>query len=322
MSLRTTVIGSYPKVAQSRSDHLPGVIDKWQRQLASEAQLEEELKKVTRRVIQEQEQAGIDLVTDGQIRWEDLAHPVARSVSGISRGTLKRFFDNNVYYRKLEVDGTPRWEKSSVAEDFRFAASVAKGPVKAVLPGPLTLVTFTELRAGQSRQELLDLYTGLLVQEAKALSAAGALEIQLDEPAFLAGEPLLARGIEAINRIFGNLQGKVRRWVACYFHDVSTVLSALSQLEVEVLCLDGVSGPQVLQGLKKTAFKGEVALGLVDARNTRLESADELKGQIQNLAKVIPLERLWLSPNCGLEFLPHESALKKLKLLQEVKEGL
>lgn len=315
MSIRTTVIGSYPKVTESGEDNLPGVIDKWQRQAASDAALEEELTKVTQRVLREQEAAGMDLVTDGQIRWEDLAHPIARSVSGLTRGTLKRFFDNNVYYRKLEVNGGLRWSKSSTAEEFRLASSLAKRPVKAVLPGPLTLVSFTEPKAGQSRQELLEIYTPLLAQEAQALAAAGAQEIQIDEPAFAPGEPLLEKGVEAVNRILEGI--KARRWVACYFHDVSKILPSLAKLKVEVLSLDLISGPGLPAELKKGIWKGEVAVGVLDARNTRLESVEEIKRLIGQAAQAIPAERLWLSPNCGLEFLPHGSAVKKLKRLKE-----
>lgn len=113
--------------------------------------------------------------------------------------------------------------------------------------------------------------------------------------------------------------------MAIYFQDVSSMLPALARLQVEVLNLDLVSAREkvsdlnrrVIQQLKDGLWRGEVALGLVDARNTKLESPEELQAQIAEFSKVIPTERLWLSPNCGLEFLPHESALKKLKVLQQ-----
>lgn len=320
MSIRTTVVGSYPKVTDGKEDNLPGVIDRWQRKALPESALEEEIQKVIRRVIREQEECGIDLITDGQIRWEDLVHPIARSAKGISRGTLKRFFDNNVYYRKLELNGEIRWVKGTLSEEFQFAKSNAKKPVKVALPGPLTLVYSTELKENLSHEKLLSLYMDLLRKEVEALVASGAKEIQLDEPAFHAGEPLLEKAVEAVNRIFEGI--KAKRWIALYFHDISTILPTLAKLHVEVLSADLVTSPKAIDGLKQGVWKGELALGLIDARNTRLESASDLKRTVGEIVKAIPLDRLWLSPNCGLEFLPHSSALKKLQLMREVAQSV
>lgn len=320
MAIRTTTVGSYPKVVETNADNLPGTIDRWQRKLVGDEGLEQEIQKVIRRVIREQEGAGLDLVSDGQVRWEDLGHPVARSAQGIQRGALRRFFDNNVYYRRLEFDGGVRWTKSAAAEEFRFASCAAKKPVKVALPGPLTLVAFTEIQKEQSPSALLSLYSDLLRKEVEALEKAGATEIQLDEPAFRAGEPLLEVAIEQVNRIFKGI--KARRWVACYFHDVSAILPMLAKLQVEILGLDLVSGPKVAERLKEFKWNGELALGLVDARNTKLESAPEIISRIKEAAAAVPLERLWLSTSCGLEFLPHESALKKLRILTEAARGI
>ncbi len=323
MAIRTTVVGSFPKVTETGSDNLPGTIDKWQKQEVTDAGLQQEIEKVIRRVLKEQEEAGLDLVTDGQIRWEDLPHLIARSSKGIGRGALRRFFDNNVYYRRLEMADGVSWQKSASSEEVRFASTATRKPVKAALPGPLMLASATELKAGQTVEGLLPLYTDLLRQEVLALEKAGVKEIQIDEPSLSAQEPLTTKAIEAINQIFAGV--KARRWVAVYFQDVSALLPALAKLQVEVLGLDLVSAreknPNLLSKtadfLKSGGWKGEVALGLVDARNTKLEDVGRLKSDVALFTKALPAERLWLSPNCGLEFLPHQSAVKKLKILRE-----
>lgn len=327
MPIRTTVIGSYPKVIETGADNLPGAIDKWQKQQLSDRELQQEMEKVTRRVIGEQEQAGIDVITDGQVRWEDLNHAVVRGSEGLERGTLRRFFDNNTYYRRLEWKNGVSWKKSAAAEEFRFASGASKKPVKVALPGPLTLVVATEPKPGQTRDQLFAAYEGILRKEVEALAKAGVKEIQIDEPSLAPGEPLLEKTVEAINRILDGVQA--RRWVAVYFQDVSKILPALAKLKADVLALDLVSAreknPQLLdkvaEWLKAGAWKGEVALGLVDARNTKLESAAELKKRIAPFAQAVSAARLWLSPNCGLEFLPHEAAVKKLKLLREAAQS-
>ena len=324
MSIRTAVIGSYPKVTESGSDNLPGTIDRWQRQLVNDQGLEQELQKVITRVIQEQEKAGLDLISDGQIRWEDLAHGAARSAQGIHRGALRRFFDNNVYYRRLELESGVSWSKSRAAEEFQFASKTSKKPVKVSLPGPLTMVLSTEAKPDQTREKLLALYTDLLKKEVQALEKAGVKEIQLDEPAFDLKDPLLSKAVEAVNQIFQGV--KARKWVAVYFQDVTALLPSLSKLQVDVLALDVVSpqekNPDFIAKLAAKLAEGvwtkEIALGLVDARNTRLEDPAKLKQQVAQFTKAIPADRLWLTPNCGLEFLPHASAEKKINLLCEV----
>ncbi len=324
MSIRTAVIGNYPRVTESGSDNLPGTIDRWQRQLVNDAGLEQELQKVITRVIQEQEKAGLDLVSDGQIRWEDLAHGAARSAQGIHRGALRRFFDNNVYYRRLELESGVSWSRSRAAEEFQFASKTSKKPVKVSLPGPLTLVLSTEAKPDQTREKLLALYTDLLKKEVQALEKAGVKEIQLDEPAFDLKDPLLSKAVEAVNQIFQGV--KARKWVAVYFQDVTALLPALSKLQVDVLALDVVSPQEknpdfiakLAAKLAEGVWKKEIALGLVDARNTRLEDPAKLKQQVAQFTKAIPADRLWLTPNCGLEFLPHASAEKKINLLCEV----
>ncbi len=319
MAIRTTVIGSYPKVTEDGSDNLPGTIDRWQRQLVGDDSLEQELQKVTRRVLREQEEAGLALVSDGQIRWEDLAHGIVRSAGGIKRGTLRRFFDNNVYYRRLEHEGTVQWKKAAVAEEFRQASQWTKKPIKATLPGPLTLVLSTEMNKNQSAPQLLAQYADLLRKEGQALEKAGAQAIQLEEPAWRPGEPLLKEAVEAINRIFQGIQAK--RWVAFYFSDLSRIMPELAGFkEVDVISLDLVTGPGLLNRLEELKWSGELALGLVDARNTKLEDPKELCQQIQKAAQAFPAERLWLAPNCSLEFLPHDAAIKKLKLLKEASQ--
>ena len=310
--MRTTVVGSYPKVTDDNRENLPGVIDRWQKQQVSSADLEQALTATTRRVIQEQERAGVDLITDGQIRWEDLTHPIGAKLQNVRLGGLRRFFDNNVYYRRPLVTGPPTWTTPILVDWFTLAKGMATKPLKAVLPGPLTFTVLAEdQRNGRAKPEtLLREMTVALRKEAEALVAAGATHIQLDEPALEPNQPLVAAGIQAINEVLRGL--KATRWVACYFYDLAPMVDRLAKIEADVLSLDLVAGPGLAGRLG--ALPQQVALGVLDARNTRLESADEVTRLVERAAKG-RADRTWLAPNCGLEFLPHGRALQKLELL-------
>ena len=189
-----------------------------------------------------------------------------------------------------------------------------------MLPGPLTLVVSTEPKPNQSREWLLSSYADLLRKEVEALVKAGVRDLQIDEPALQPNDPLVPKAVEAINRVFQGVTA--RKWVACYFHDVSSILPQLAKLQADVLSLDLIAGPSVLKQLRSGIWPREIALGLIDARNTKLESVEGIKRQIAQLTDAVALDSLWLTPNSGLEFLPHESALKKLQLMHQVAAAL
>ena len=313
--MKTTVVGSYPKVTTDNQETLPGVIDRWQKQQVNDAALEQALQGVTRRVIQEQERAGIDLMTDGQIRWEDLTHPVGAKLQGVKLGGLRRFFDNNAYYRRPLVTGTPTWTAPILVNWFQQAKGMATKPLKVALPGPLTFAVMAEdqRNGGAKPEHLVRELAVALRKEVEALVAAGATHIQLDEPALEPNSPLLDAGLKAINEIFSGI--KATRWVACYFHDVTPIVSKLAALQADVLSLDLVTGPSLADRL--SALPQAVALGVLDARSTKLESPDAVVSLVERAAKG-RADRTWLTPTCGLEFLPHRQALKKLDLLVSV----
>ena len=123
MAIETTVVGSYPKPpdegqtftvrkthhAIERGDATPEDLKKAQDELVTE-------------VIEEQEDAGIDLVTDGHGRWDDILTPFARPMSGFEIGGLLRWFDNNVYYRRPICTGPIEWRGPASVDAFKFAA--------------------------------------------------------------------------------------------------------------------------------------------------------------------------------------------------------
>ena len=311
--MRTTVVGSYPKVTEAPGEPLPGLIDRWQKQQVDAAQLEAALRAATQRVIREQEEAGVDLITDGQIRWEDLTHPVGAALGHVQLGGLRRFFDNNVYYRRPLVSGPPTWTRPILVPWFTQALAMTARPLKAVVPGPLTFTILAEdQRNGAATSErLLEEMVPVIRQEVEALVAAGATHVQLDEPALEPRQPLAAAGVRAINAVFRGI--RATRWVACYFHDVTPLIPTLATLEAEVLGLDLVTAPALADHV--SALPQQVALGVLDARNTRLESPEEVARLVTRAMGRHGPDRLWLMPNSGLEFLPHRRAVEKLERL-------
>ena len=312
----TTVVGSYPKVAEGGySTKLIGAMTRWQRKEVTDAQLEETCREITKAVIREQEQAGIDLVTDGQIRWDDLVSPIARGLEGFEIGALNRWFNNNVLYRRPILHKGPVWKGPILAEQYRFAKRTAAKPVKAVLPGPYTFGIVSEDRCYKKLRPFVLKMAEILHQEARALADAGAPLIQFDEPAIGFGNTDTKLAVEALNIAARDVGTKTA--VSTYFGTLDGALNALMRSAVDVIGVDVVSDPKMLNVLKRTKITKELAVGCLDARNTKLESVAELHAIFRAVRKLAPRGGLYVNPNCGLEFLPHTQALAKVKRLVE-----
>jgi 5-methyltetrahydropteroyltriglutamate--homocysteine methyltransferase len=136
VAIQTTVVGSYPKPPdEGRPFPLRQTLQRVERGEATFEDVVAAQDSLVTEAIGEQEAAGIDIVTDGHVRWDDVVTPFARSMGGFTIGGLMRFFDNNVYYRRPVCTGPIEWRGPSSVETFRFAQSVATRPVKAVVPG-------------------------------------------------------------------------------------------------------------------------------------------------------------------------------------------
>ena len=312
----TTMVGNYPKVAEGAySTTLIGAVTKWQRKELSDAQLEETCREITKAVIQEQEQAGLDLVTDGQIRWEDLVTPFARGLDGFEINGLSRWFNNNTYYRRPILHKAPARRRPVLVEDYRFAARCARKPVKAVLPGPSTFAAVSEDRHYKRLRPFVLKLAELLHAEASDLAKAGAPLIQFDEPAVGFGKTDMKLAVEALGVATKGLAAKTA--VTTYFGSLDGGLEALMRLPVDLIGVDVVSAPKTLAALKRVKITKALALGCLDGRNTKLESVTELHALFNVVRKRVPLDRLHVTPNCGLEFLPHSQALAKIRRLVE-----
>ena len=312
MSVQTTVIGSYPKPPpEGGTFTLRKTLHALERGEATADDLRTAHEALTREVIEEQAAAGIDLVTDGSVRWDDIVTPFARHMSGFVVGGLLRFFDNNVYYRRPVCTGPVEWAGPATADAFKYAQSVAPVPVKAVIPGPVTFAHLAIDEYYNDHVKFVMALAGVLAQEAFELEAAGATVIQIDEPALLGAPEDIDLARRAINLVVGELNA-AETVVATYFGDAKRLGEEFFTLPVNVFGLDFISGPENHELLKLAPQGTRVQAGVVDARNTMLEPEDELAATIESIAETVGLENLWVAPSAGLEFLPREKARSKL----------
>ena len=308
--MKTTVTGAYPKISDDHQD-LRRALHRHDRGELDADGLSGVLDESTRWAIGELDWAGVDVINDGQVRWDDLLAPFARAWSGCDRGPLERFYDNNTYFRQPVITGPITSEGTTLVRDFEFARGVARGELKAAVCGPLTFATLAEDRHYRSLEERTLAVADAIAAEIRGLGLAGATLVDIEEPALVAHPEHFALARAAIERL---AVAGVPLALHTYFFPADPLLDALAAFPVAQVGVDVRSrDTHTLERLN--ALRQTVVLGIVDARNTRVETEIELVGLIEAALKQVPADYLWLAPTTGLEYLPHDVAVQKLKAL-------
>ncbi len=314
--------GSYPRVGEGPDrQRLRRTVDAWERGEVGIRDLRAAEDDAVREALEEQARAGIDLVTDGQVSWYDPVSHLLRGVKGVEIGGLLRFFDTNTYFRQPIIRGTIRSNGPIILPGYRRAVRLSSRPVKPILTGPYTLAALSVWRGSpyRSLRALALALAKLMGKEVAALSAAGAQVIQIDEPAILKSPghlPILRDALRVVSRG----KGRSLLCLQTYFADASPVYDKLQSLPADILGLDLTYGPTLLAKIGEMGSRKPLCLGIVDGRNTKLEDPDAVAGTVKSLSARLPSGPVYLSPSCGLEYLPRERAFAKLALLKAVKD--
>jgi 5-methyltetrahydropteroyltriglutamate--homocysteine methyltransferase len=317
MSIETTVVGSYPKPPhEGETFTLRKTLHAIERGEADATDLRKAQDDLVTQIIAEQEAAGIDIVTDGQVRWDDILTPFAKKMAGFEVGGLLRFFDNNTYYRRPVCVAKVEWRGPTSIEDFKFATSVTDGTVKAVIPGPVTFAHLSLDEYYSDHERFAVAIAEVLAQEAFELEAAGATLIQIDEPSLLGAPEDLDLAKRCLDIVTRELK-EAETIVATYFGDAKRLGAEIYDLPVTGIGLDLIAGPENEALLDAYPEGKKMQLGIVDARNTRLEPVDDLARIIERYATKVGPRRLRVSPSAGLEYLPRDKARAKLERLTE-----
>ena len=315
--IRTTVVGNYPKISSDKNvPNLRNALNQFDQKKISKEKLEEVYKATIIRVLKEQEEAGIDIITDGQIRWDDLVTPFAKNIEGCEINGLLRFFDNNVYYRKPVIKSRMVFKDYTTLEDFKFAKANSTKKLKVALPGPLTWAKLSLDEYYNDLKTLVTDFSQILLKEAQRLDQEGVEYIQFDEPSLCNFPHAIGLVKESLKTITSGLKAKSILFL--YFGSIRNLTSGLFDMPVDIIGIDLVSKPENLDVILNADVKKELILGCLDARNTKMEDEKEILQLIDKVSRKIPPDKIYISPSCGLEFLPHENALKKIKLLSSI----
>jgi len=351
MSVRTTTIGAFPKpdfleIADWFDQEAggPDSTDPTQRYSEDLERLGDEAEALFVRaadaVIGDQAAAGIDIVTDGEVRRENYIHYHCRHLQGIDFDTLtEKVLRGSAYNARLPtIVGPVKAREPFLPHDWKAAQGLTDRPVKTTLPGPMTIGdTVADNHYGDAKRRGADL-ADALNREIRALADAGCRYIQIDEPLFARKVPeALDYGFEQIERCFHKAPYTVVRTVhmCCGYPDrldnpdypkaPKTSYFDLAPA-IEASCIQAVSIEDAHRnndlGLLEKFETTTVIFGVVAIAKSRVESVDEIRERLSGALSHIDPERLIAAPDCGLGLLGRELAVAKLKNLCEAAKSV
>jgi 5-methyltetrahydropteroyltriglutamate--homocysteine methyltransferase len=318
--LPTTVVGSY-----SVPEWLERLKTEYYQRRISRAHLSEIHDVAIKAAIKDQECAGIDIVSDGELRRDnDIDYFLAR-VPGvqIARRGKADYYD---YYEAEVAAELPDDDKATLglAADYTFTRALTRAPVKFSFTGPFSLSRRLSGPGYADRADLVRALARRLNREARALLAAGADLLQIDEP-FLAGYPeQAALAVEAVNIVtdgvpvtwalhvcYGNRYARPS-WEGHYDFLFPAVLAA----RVDQLVLEFArKGLDDLRLLREYDWPGSLGLGVIDVKSPVVETPDLVAERIRRALDYVGPGRLMVNPDCGLRHLAPETARRKLRAM-------
>jgi 5-methyltetrahydropteroyltriglutamate--homocysteine methyltransferase len=325
---QTTIAGSLPKPAWLAE---PNKL--WPAWRASGAELERAKRDATLMWLKEQEDAGIDIVTEGEQSRQHFVHGFLEFVEGIDFSRkVKMGIRNNRYDAMVPVVSGPLRLKGRVHQvEARLAREHTGRKLKLTLPGPMTIVDTIADEYYRDKVKLALAFAELLNQEARALEKDGVDVIQFDEPAFNVYLDDVKRwGIDALHRAIEGLKCTTCVHI-CYGYGIQAnidwkktlggewrqyaeIFPALAKSRIKQVSLECIHSKVPLELLKLLKGK-DVLVGVIDVADNAVETPQQVAQTIERALEFVPANHLFPCTNCGMAPMDREVALQKLRAL-------
>ncbi|MGH6967693.1 MAG: hypothetical protein ACREEL_00830 [Stellaceae bacterium] len=328
--LPTTVVGSYPQPdwlidRDNLRGRLPPRVRAREIWRVAEPFLEQAQDDATLIAIRDMERAGIDIITDGEMRRESYSNRLATALSGVDIDKPGAALDRTGHPNPVpRVAGPIKRLRPVEVRDVQFLRAHTDRKIKITLPGPFTMTQQAQNDYYKDEEELVMAYAAAVNEEAKDLKAAGADVIQLDEP-YLQARPEKAKkyGVKAINRALAGVPGPTAVHLCFgYAHVVHTRPSGYSFLPELADCIAQQVSIETAQsnldlGVLKALGNKQIILGVIDLNDPKIETPATVAARIRRVFAAVSPERIVAAPDCGMKYIPRETAFAKLKALAD-----
>ncbi|MET0090261.1 MAG: 5-methyltetrahydropteroyltriglutamate--homocysteine S-methyltransferase [Candidatus Thiodiazotropha sp.] len=305
--LPTTTIGSFPQTGEVRQ-----LRQRLRAGTLSPAEYQERLRQEIAHTIRQQESIGLDVLVHGEAERTDMVEYFAEHLTGyaITRHAWVQSYGSRcvkppILYGDIERPGpiTREWTA--------FAQSLTSKPVKGMLTGPVTLLNWSFVRDDQPLATTVMQLALALREEVLDLEASGTRIIQIDEAAFREGLPLrreawaeyLEWALQAFRLTANGVADETQIHTHMCYSRFEEIFDALAAMDVDVITLENARGEEggFLQTPEARTYRNAIGPGIYDIHSPNIPEVSILRARIRDAAAKIPLDRLWVNPDCGLK---------------------
>jgi len=329
MLFPTTLVGSYPQPEwlidrQKLAGRFPPRVRARELWRVPEAFLEEAQDDATLMAIKAQEDAGLDIITDGEIRRESYSNRFATALDGVDLDNPGSALDRSGHPNPVpRVVGKIKRRHAVNVRDLNFLRSHTQRRVKVTVPGPFTMAQQAQIDYYDGSREAAAMdYAAAVNEEIRDLFAASADVVQIDEP-YMQARPDDARayGLKALNRALENIRGTTAVHIcfgyAAIIHSRPEGYSFLPELS-ECSCAQ-ISIETAQSNLDCSVLKGlpgkKILLGVIDLADKNVETPEVVANRIRRALPYINASDVLIAPDCGMKYLPREVAFGKLRAM-------
>jgi 5-methyltetrahydropteroyltriglutamate--homocysteine methyltransferase len=304
--LPTTTIGSFPQTPELRKlrrDFKNGVI--------SEEDYKAQIKQMIKELVEYQEAIDIDVLVHGEFERNDMVEYFGEQLKGVAfsqNGWVQSYGSRCV--KPPLIFGDVSRPKDMTVEWITYAQSLTDRPMKGMLTGPVTMLNWSFVRDDQPKRTTAYQMAIAIRDEVEALEAAGIKVIQVDEAALREGYPLRNDkraeyedwAITSFRITTSSVKPETQIHTHMCYSEFSDIMDAIEDMDADVISIENArSDNSLLKIFKERGYKGEIGPGVYDIHSPRIPSTEEMVDQIEAILEVLPKEKVWVNPDCGLK---------------------
>jgi 5-methyltetrahydropteroyltriglutamate--homocysteine methyltransferase len=304
--LPTTTIGSFPQTPEIRKARAA-----FKKGQVAQSAYVKAMRTEIRDAVARQEALGLDVLVHGEAERNDMVEYFGEQLQGFAftgNGWVQSYGSRCV--KPPIIYGDVERPAPMTVEWTRYAQSLTRKPMKGMLTGPITMLHWSFVRDDQPRSRTAMQIALALRDEVLDLERAGTAIIQIDEPALREGLPLKKRdwaqyldwAVHAFKLVSSGVADETQIHTHMCYAEFNDILPAIAALDADVITIEtSRSDMELLEGFGEFRYPNEIGPGVYDIHSARVPDSGDMMKLLEKAARVIPLERLWVNPDCGLK---------------------
>jgi 5-methyltetrahydropteroyltriglutamate--homocysteine methyltransferase len=324
--LPTTTIGSFPQTPElrkTRSDFKHGKIDV--------ATYTRAIHSFIREAVKHQHELGLDVLVHGEAERNDMVEYFGEQLEGVcftQHGWVQSYGSRCV--KPPIIFGDVSRPRPMTVAWTQYAQSLTQKPMKGMLTGPVTILCWSFVRDDQPRSETCRQIALAIRDEVQDLEKAGIQIIQVDEAALREGLPLrrsdwndyLGWAVDSFKLATSGVRDDTQLHTHMCYSEFNDIVDWIARMDADVISIEASrSKMELLKAFRRFDYPNDIGPGLYDIHSPRVPSTEEMSSLLQQALEVIPAERLWINPDCGLKTRGWPEVLESLRNMVQVAES-